>query len=237
MELFDPLSMIPPGSKCVLIGAQNTGKTYLIRHLLCTLGLTRNVHVQSTAQKYHDLLAEPKLLQDSTFENEYNEAALKQHLDAEDCSAIVLDDVLYSPEWADTDTFHRLMTQTKTTVFITMIYGMGLPESVRERFHVRFFFRSIMKSNLTRLFELYCSPDLFPTQDAFRAMMKEVSDTPHDVWRFIEGACLVIMSGRILRYTAPKYFSPLLQDDVTTRRWGKTIKLEVEKVRHEQNQA
>ena len=243
MGLLDLLTMIPPGSKCVLIGTRNTGKTYLIRHLLCTLGLTRNVHVQSTAQKYHDLLRLPtanRLLQESTFEEEYNEVALKQHLDANDCSAIVLDDFMYSPEWAETETFHRLMTQKTATVFVTLLYGMDLPESIRERFDVRFFFRTTIESNLTRLFELYCSPGLFPTQDAFRVMMKEVTDTPHDendVWRFIEGACLAVTTDRVLRYIAPKYFSPLIQDDVTTRRWGKTIKLEVKKVRYEQNQA
>lgn len=207
--------MIPPGSKCVLIGTRNTGKTYLIRHLLCILGLTRKVHVQSTAQRYHDLLRTPGLLQESTFEDEYNETALKQCLDADDCSAIVLDDFMYSPEWAETETFHRLMTQTTATVFITLLYGMELPETIRERFDVRFFFRTTIESNLNRLFNLYCSPGLFPTQDAFRAMMKEVTDTPHDendVWRFIEGACLVVTADRVLRYVAPKYFSPLLQD-------------------------
>ena len=211
MGLLDLLTMIPPGSKCVLIGTRNTGKTYLIRHLLCTLGLTRNVHVQSTAQKYHDLLRLPtanRLLQESTFEEEYNEVALKQHLDANDCSAIVLDDFMYSPEWAETETFHRLMTQKTATVFITLLYGMDLPESIRERFDVRFFFRTTIESNLTRLFELYCRPGLFLTQEALRHAMKEVTETRDEdgFRRLNEGACLAVTTDHVLRYTAPNIF-------------------------------
>jgi len=200
------LTMIPPGSKCILIGTRNIGKTHLIRHLLCTLGLTRNVHVQTKTQIYNDLLRLPGLLQDSTFEDEYNEAALKQHLDAEDCSAIVIDDFMYSPEWAETETFHRLMTQKKATVFVTMTYGMDIPESIRALFDVRFFFRTAIENNLTRLFELYCIPGLFPTQNAFVGAMAELKKG------MIEGACIVLTADRVLRYIAPKYFSPLIQD-------------------------
>lgn len=163
----------------------NLGKTRLVQHLLLTCGF-RRIHVQTT-----DVHADYGT---DSAENEYNEAALKRHLDVDDCDAIILDDCLYDPEYVESDTFLRLMTQKRTAVFVTMLFAMTLTETIRRLFDYVFIFHERGVFALTKLFTLYCSPKVYPTCEALAAALRGVTEYPEDEkFRHIhDGACLVL---------------------------------------------
>ena len=225
MEQFLPHTL-SPGAKCVFIGAMNLGKTRLVQHLLLTTRF-RRIHVQTTDEH----AAYGVLLENSSVEDEYNEAALKRHLDANDCDAIILDDCLYDPTYVETDTFRRLMTQKSATVFVTMLFAMTLTEPIRRLFDYVFIFRETGTYAQERLFALYCSPAPFSTREALAAALHEITEYPDDVR---EGACLVIMHNRVMRYYVPKKYRPLIQDNVTTRRSAPS-ESEASEIRHDQD--
>jgi len=175
MDIFDPMT-IPKGSKCVLIGAQNVGKTTMILRLLPMLDL-RRVHVHT-----NDEYAIPRYeKQGYDVVEEYNEAA--------ECDAIVLD-YFSCHEELRTDKFRRLMQQNRATVFITMLYGM----TPAYAFDYVFLFPTPIVNIQRRLFDFYCSPGLFQSLDEFgQILLRETKWIDNNGFtRIKEGACIVI---------------------------------------------
>lgn len=175
MDIFDPTT-ITRGSKCVLIGAQNVGKTTMILRLLPMLDL-RQVHVHT-----NDEYAIPRYeKQGYDVVEEYNEAA--------ECDAIVLDHFSYHEELC-TDKFRRLMQQNRATVFITMLYGM----TPAYAFDYIFLFPTPIVNIQRRLFDFYCRPGLFQSLDDFgQILLRETKWIDNNGFtRIKEGACIVI---------------------------------------------
>ena len=205
----------------MFIGAQNIGKTTMIRRLLPLLGLGR-VHVQTNAiESYRTDTPE------SLIHSGYNEELLNRHMDAGDCAAIVLDDCPFFSDELNTPTFRRLMSQTKATVFVTMLYGMGMPPA----FDYAFIFRTGIVSNQRRLYNFYCKPHLFPSLEEFgRTLMSETEYVDENGFsRLIDGACLVV-ADCLARYRTPNKYEVPEQDNVTA-----ATESEVAEVRHDED--
>jgi hypothetical protein len=172
-----------PSSVIILIGAQNTGKTFLIKDILRqTQDISSGTII--CGSPYSSYTLSNAIIYD-TFDTKILANVIRDQRKTTAKSFLVLDDCIYDQSWHKDPSIRNLVMHSRTLntmFFFTQIYAFGIPPMLAACIDYIILFRSPILANRRRLFEQYGS--IFPDFDTFMQMMDEYTDNEYE--------CLVI---------------------------------------------
>lgn len=189
VEPFD-IQTLKTNSVVLIIGRQNTGKSFLVRDLLYHhRDLSGGLIVSPTEPNEH--FYEPFVAPNGNGYEEYSPDLWKSHPKN---AFVVLDGAIYDCAWTSDAYIRRLFLKKPSLFIVTMLFALSIPPHLRRTMDVVFILRDNMEKSRERLYLQYGS-EVFPTFEAFGQAMDECT-------RNYE--CLVIdqRNGGVYRYKA-----------------------------------
>jgi hypothetical protein len=202
--MFD-LDLLEKNSTIVIIGHQNSGKSFLIKDIVLHnkdiplhIACSQAEHIYSF---YHDFInnkfiynyCEPSLI-----DNLFKRYELVQN---DKRSMLILDRTLSSRGlWAKDETYLKLFNNNKsieTMIIITFIFSLQVPREIMNTYDYVFLFNDQFIGNIKRMYEHYAT-DIFTTFDEFREIFDKYTKNQYE--------CLVLClkTKKYYQYKSPK---------------------------------
>jgi hypothetical protein len=182
LKKFD-ISKIKEDNVIVIVGARNTGKSYIVKDILWhNQSLPCGTVISGTEGANHFY---GKLVPQMSIHKEYHpeiiaNVLMHQKLVAKNSSKdprniLVLDDCLYDQSWISDRNIRHLFMNSRhfhTMFIVTMLYAMNIPPVLR--FDYVFILRENIISNQRKLYAQYAG--MFPDFDLFCQVMKQCTE-------------------------------------------------------------
>jgi hypothetical protein len=178
LRKFNMVAM-QPSSVIIMIGMQNTGKTFLIKDILLNNQdiSSGTIICGSPYSKY----TEPRASIYDRFDYQILTDVVKNQRRNTSKYFLVLDDCIYDQSWHNDPGVRNLFMHSRTlqTMFIfTQTYTYGIPPTLQACVDYVFIFRSSILANRRRLFDVYGSH--FPNFDIFQQVLDACTQNEYD---------------------------------------------------------
>lgn len=180
----------------VLIGKKDTGKSYMLKHILSILQdcLPTGLIIGGTeaANPFFQDFVPSKLIRDK-YSPEIIEGVIKRqikvkqqftndqrtsgHSQIDPRATLILDDCLYDKSWINEESTRYIFMNGRhidLVTFITMQYPLGLPPSLRTQIDFVFILRDNIERNRKVIYESYAG--MFPSYHIFCQFMDQCTE-------------------------------------------------------------
>ena len=189
------LDMLKDDSVVVLVGKRCTGKSWLVRDVMCrhkSIPIGTVISGTESANSFYSEIVPPIFIH-----GEYNEKITKSVLKRQKMvlkkmkdefkqrgassidprAFLILDDCLYDNSWVRSKNIRSLFMNGrhyKMLFIITMQYALGIPPNLRTNVDFVFILRENIYQNRKRLYDSYAG--MFPTFDMFCQVMDQCTE-------------------------------------------------------------